>query len=1024
MSAMIPHKGGPSALFVRRPVLALVLNLLIIIAGLAALTTVDVREMPAVERPVVSVRTDYDGASPETVDTGVTEVLQDAVTQLEGAIAFSASSSYERSRITIELADGVDPDVAASDLVSIVARVASQLPDGADDPEVSVSDPDAEPIIRLALVGDLPLTDLTELATGPISDALLLVDGVADVQVYGDTEQEFRVIADMPSLIGRGLTIADLSEALGRIRVDAALGSLSSDAQDIVLRISNDDPSAADIEALRINETTSIGDVARVVLTAKEKTTTARMDGQTSIGLGILRQSVANTLAVSQEVRGAIGEIQQTLPEGVRIVTGSDDGIYIENSIREVSLAIGISILIVIAVIYAFLGSLRATLLPAFAIPVALIGTIAAIWLAGFSVNTISLLALVLATGLVVDDAIVVTENIVRLRGKGAGPNRAAADGASQVFFAVISTTATLAAVFIPISFLPGQAGGVFTEFGFVLAFAVGLSSFVALTLTPALAAIIDPGRAQAGRKTADDGGWAGRGYARFAKRMFGAPELVIGVAIAFAVLCFGLVKTLPSEITPTEDRGAFFISARAPTGTSVEFADGAITQIEEALAPYQASGEVDAVTSIVRAGRSFVIVRLSDWVSGRRSQQEILQELNPLFAEIPSISVAAFGGNSLGIRGGGEGLSAALTGADYPTLARVGDELVAAMEGDPTFLRPELDYETDEPLLSVQIDRDEARDLGLSPDDLALAIRVMTEGVVPATVFLEGTETDVAIRPGGRPVDDPRDLERLFARTTSGTFVPLSTFMSLEQIAGPSSLNREGRERAVELRSDLGASVALGDAADRLRELAADTLPSGIRLVMTGEAAALEESRNGTILVFATAFLVVFLVLAAQFESIVSAAIILLTVPFGLGAAVAAIALTGGSLNYYSQIGLVMLIGIMAKNGILLVEFANQRREDGADVETAILDALKLRLRPVMMTMISTVLGGVPLVLASGAGAEARMAVGWVIVGGLGFATIFTMLLTPVLYRLLAPLSPPPGERSRALNSEAATSV
>ena len=1019
-------RTGLARIFVARPVLAIVLNLLIVVAGIAALWSVEVRELPDVDTPVLSLRTQYDGADARTVDQQVTDPLEDSLAQLDGLRGLSATSRYGRSDITIDLAPGTDIDTAANAVREIVAQALRNLPDGIEEPRVRKTNSDAQPIMRLALSGDAPLVELTQLAEGRISDRLSTIDGIAEVTIWGDQAREFRVSVDMTALLGRGLSMQDLSAALAGLRNDLPLGSINADTSGTVLRTVDPEVTAERIGKLLINPTTRVSDVAFVQMTAEEHATISRVDGARAVSLQIVRQSLANTLTISRDVRAAVDKLQRELPEGVKLIVTSDDGVFIEGSITEVTAAIGMAILIVVAVIFVFLRSWRATLIPTLAIPVAMIGAIAALWLAGFSINTISLLAFVLATGMVVDDSIVVVENIVRRRGEGLGPRAAAVEGANEVFFAVISTTATLAAVFVPISFLPGQAGGVFSEFGFVLAFCVLLSSVVALTLAPMLAAVFDPGRPVPATPGKSDGpGPLARGLLSLIDMAIRQPLITLGLAFGFAIYAAFMALSLSSEITPPEDRAFFFISVNGPPGSTVDYVDEQVRKIEDTLIPFRNSGEVRAVQSIVGFGgaaRAFIIVRLTNWDARARTQQEISDELNESLSEIPGLRVSARSGNSLGIRGAGSGLLFAVTGnADYDDLTAAADAMVEAMGSDPTFVNPQLSAETNEPLLEVVIDEDLARDMGLSVSDVAAMIRAMTEGITATSVFVDGEEVDVRIVPGGRPIDDPTDMETGFARLPDGRFVPLSTVAEFRPTVSTAQLAREGGMRAVAAQANFGKDADLGSAAARAREIASKVLPDGMEMTLLGEAAALEDSQLGTLMVFAVAGLIVLLVLSAQFESLASAVVIMLTVPFGLGAALLAIQITGGTLNYYSQIGLVLLIGVMAKNGILIVEFANQLRERGRDIDTAIREAMRIRLRPVMMTMISTVFGGLPLILTSGAGAEARMAVGWVIVVGLGFATVFTLFLTPVLYRWIAPLGGVPGGAARQLATEVA---
>jgi len=675
---------------------------------------------------------------------------------------------------------------------------------------------------------------------------------------------------------------------------------------------------------------------------------------------------------------------------------------------------------IVILVIFAFLRSPRATLIPAVTIPVALVGTVAAIWLTGFSINTISLLALVLATGMVVDDAIVVVENIVRKRKEGMGAFAAAAAGTNEVFFAVISTTATLAAVFIPISFLPGQAGGVFSEFGFVLAFAVTLSSIAALTLAPVLAALLDPGkRAEEQQQTPSR---LSRGFDWVTDRAIRAPLLVLAIAFGFAIIAAGAAGTLTSTITPTEDRGFFLIQARGASDTTADYLDSQITQIEEILAPFQESGQITSVQSIIGIGNgttAFIVARLPDWADREWSQQELMGPINGMLSTVPGVQVFAISPNSLNIRGGGNGLTFAVSGTNVEEMTEAANALVAVMAQDDAFSNPQVSGDSVQAQYEITVDQEMAGVFGLSEADITRTISALTQGTVATSVFLNDTETDVRVVPGGPPINDPYDLEDIQLRLPNGEYVPLSATASLSSVVSQSSIERQGGTLAVSIQANLPDGVDLGTAVARVEVLAAEVLPAGMGIVYTGEAASLGDSQSGMYMVFGVAAIVVFLVLAAQFESIASAVVIMLTVPFGLAAALLAISITGGSLNYYSQIGLVLLIGVMAKNGILLVEFANQLREAGQDIDSAIRDALRLRIRPVMMTMVSTVFGGLPLVLSTGAGAEARIAVGWVIVGGLGFATVFTLFLTPVFYRWIAVWGSEPGVSARRLEQE-----
>jgi len=1018
---------GFAATFVGRPILALVLNLLVIIGGVTALNGMEVRELPNVSRPVISVRATYPGAAASTIDAEVTSVLEDALARLEGLENISATSTYGSASLTLELSSSTDVTDAANDARDLVSRAQRNLPDDVEDPTVQKSDSDADPIVRLALSGTLPLTELASLAEGMVSDRLLAIDGVSEVQVAGDYDRIMRVTFFPVALASRGISLADMRTALASANLDIPLGALETETQELIVRSVASTTTEEAISAIRLNRETVIGDVAFVQFTSDDPSVITRINGHPAVGLNVIRQSHANTLSISNATRTAVAELHEELPVGADLLIVADDGVFVERSISGVVTSIALAVVIVVAVIFLFLQSLRAVVVPAVAVPIALIGTLAAIWAAGFSVNTITLLALVLATGMVVDDAIVVLENIVRRRRDGLGAFAAAAVGTREVFFAVISTTATLAAVFIPISFLPGQAGGIFGEFGFVLAFAVALSSFVALTLSPALCAFVDPGKPSGKRDDPEEDRAENPflvGFGKLIGIILKARYLVLAAALIFAVASLALYGSLPQEITPSEDRGTIMVALRTPASASLDYTSQQVAKVEKILEPYVASGEVVAVQSLIglrSTSFALVFVRLAQWEDRERSQQQIAAELQGPVSRIPGAFISLRSSNSLGIRGAGRGVQFAVVGKEYDVLGDLTNDLIAKMETDPTFANVQLVNEINQPQLLLEVDRDQAANLDINPRDVVETLNTVIEGNKVSEIFLNNESVEVRLELGGRPINDQGDLENTFLRAGNGQFVPISTVAQLSVAASAATLSRESRERAVTAQANLGSGVDLGTAVDRLKEIAPDVLGNDGRLVFLGEAATLETGETTTLLVFGAAILIVFLVLSAQFESFSSALIILITVPCGLGTALLAILISGGSLNYYSQIGLVILVGIMAKNGILIVEFANQLRQKGEDVDTAIRNAMRIRLKPVLMTMASTVAGSIPLVLASGAGAEARTAVGWVVVGGLGLATVFTLFLTPAVYRIIAGWTQPPGASEERLERELA---
>jgi HAE1 family hydrophobic/amphiphilic exporter-1 len=1014
-----------TALFVRRPILAAVLNTLLVVAGLAALVGVEVRELPDVDRPSISVRTTYEGAAPETIDQEVTQTIEGAVARVSGVKSISSNSQFGTSRVTMEFGDNVDMAVAANDVRDAIGRVTNQLPDDADEPQIIKADSDSQPIMRLAVTSStLSMEDLTKLVDDEVIDRLAAVDGVADVELYGDQEKVFRVDLNQAALASRGLTVTDISTALASAALDVPAGSLKSSTQDIVVRATASLTKPEDFSNLLIKDNIRLRDVATVMLGADDESTSLRSNGVQGVGLGVIRQAQSNTLNISTGVKASVEAMSANLPQGTRIVVTSDDAVFIEGALHEVELALGLSALIVVVVLYLFLRDWRATLIPAITMPVALIGTIIAIYMVGFSINILTLLAIVLATGLVVDDAIVVLENIVRRRAEGMGPRAAAVLGTQEVFFAVIATTATLAAVFIPLSFLPGQLGGLFREFGFVLAFAVGLSSIVALTLCPMLASrMLKDGLKEPTGPLA----WFGNVFASTYKKTLSAclnnPLIVIIVALVFSGLSWIAFGMIQNELTPREDRASVMMRVTAPQGVSLDYTRDQLQRIEENLQPLRDSGEIRNIYSITGMNGSsntgFLVLTLAPWADRDRTQNQIAADVTAAANKVPALRGNAMQPNSLRIRGAGNGLQMAMVGSNYQALTAATQKLLLSMEESGLFETPRLDNEPNQAQLSVSIDRERASDLGIDITGLSRAMQSLLEGRSVVDVFVDGDAIPVRLLSSTRPINDPTDLENVFLKTGDGKIVPMSVIATLKENAVAPQLNREQQLPSVGFTANLKDGVSLGQALEKVNELSQSLLPPGARLLPLGEAATLEENSSGMLLTFGFAIAIIFLVLAAQFESVLSSIIIMSTVPLGLACAVIALLVTGSSLNVYSQIGLVLLVGVMAKNGILIVEFANHLRDQGATVREAIEKATSIRLRPVMMTMIATILGGVPLVLAQGAGAEARIALGWVIVGGLGFATLVTLYITPVSYLLIARFAKPQADEEIRLHRE-----
>ncbi len=1021
--------GGWIGVFIRRPVLTVVLNLLIIVAGYAALQGIEIRELPNVDRPIVTVRASYEGATPQTMDAQITAIIESAVSRVQGVTSISSNSSYGSSRVTIEFSSNTNLESAAMDVRDAVSGIRRQLPsDMRDDPAVVKADADASPIMRLVISAEkLSEAELTDLVNNVIEDRLAAVEGVASATSYGLRARTIEVRVNQVALAGRGLALSDLMAAIGKASVTGPSGALDNPTQQLLVKAEAPVQTPEEVGALQLNATTQVSDVAFVRWGYQDATAITRHDGRTAVGMEIIRQAQSNTIGISEGVRAAIQELKRNLPPGVDISIISDDAVFIEEAVREVVIALVIAGVIVVLVILIFLASIHATIAPTIAIPISLIGTLAAIWMAGFSLNIITLLALVVATGLVVDDAIIVIENIARHRAMGAGPRAAAVIGTREIVFAVLATTATLAAVFVPVSFMPGIVGSLFSEFGFVMAFSVAVSSFVALSLCPMLAARIGAGRdrkidsVSPGRLDRIANGFSNF-YARILDWCLKFRWIFVAICLGFAAAAYVTFRLVPSEITPAEDRSVINISITAQQGANIDYVSRKVEAVEDALNELRKKGEITGVLTTIGRGssnRAMIVAPLASWRDRTRTQQEIQAELQQKFSGIAGLSITTRSPNSLGIRGGGQGLRFAVTGTDYDKIADGATALAQRLSQTPGFRGARTDFDTTQPQLSVRINREAATKLGVPIEAITSLINTMVDYSKAADLFIGEDIVEIQVKPGGRPIDDPSDLNNLFVKTGSGRFVALSTLVTMEEVAISPTLARESRRRAVPVSVQLDEGTYLGDAISTLRTIAPEVLGPDMSITLLGEAKTLTETTQSTTIVFAIAFLILFLVLAAQFESVVSALVIMVTVPFGLAAAIFAILLTGGSLNVYSQIGLVLLVGVMAKNGILMVEFADQKRDEGASVPDAIRTAAITRLRPVTMTALATVVGAVPLVIATGAGAEARLALGWVIVGGLGFATIFTLLLVPVAYRILAPLSKPRAHETQILIDE-----
>ena len=1001
---------------IKRPVFATVISLLILVFGLSGLLELPVREYPDIDPPQVSVSVDYVGAAPEVIDTQIIQVIEGAISGVEGVRRLESRSRLGSARTNIEFDLDRDVDVAANDVRDAVSRVLVALPEEADPPVIAKADSDARPIIWVTLTStSLDPAQLTDYAERNLVDRFSVLDGVADIFIGGERRYAMRIWLDRKRMAARSVTVTDIEAALRANNIELPGGKVESDSRDFTVRADNRLSTPQEFRELVIrkdrNHLVRLGEVADVEQGVETDDTILRANGEVAIGLGVIRQSKANTVAVSNAVREEIRTVEKNLPPDIRLSVNYDESLFIRSSIQEVLITLGIAVALVICVIWIFLGSWRATLIPAVTIPVSVIGAFAGLAMLDFSLNVLTLLALILAIGLVVDDAIVMLENIQRRMDEGEPPLVAAYLGARQVGFAIVATTLTLVAVFVPISFMGGDTGRLFSEFGFTLSAAVIVSSVVALSLAPMLCSRWLKAHTQESEDTALEHFFANltTRYEKWLGKSLANPWPVLGIA-GLVVVAGALAFTqLPRELAPIEDRGVFIVPGSAPQGSTSSYTAFHSRKVEEKLMPLVEQGHAERVLSIVgfrgQPTQGFTIVRLAPWEERDIKQQTIVAGLQGELRDIPGLRIFAVNPPGLGQRGFNKPLEVVVGGPDYASAQAWSEILLAKMKDNPNMVGADTDYEETQPQLNVKMLRDRAADLGINAQAVGLTLQAMLASVRATTYIDRGREYDVMLE--ARPDDraSPQDLDNIYLRPgNSDRLVPLAAITELEERGAAPELRRVDRLPAVTLDASLAPGYDLGAAVDFIETTAREVLPAEARISYKGLAEEFTEASSAILFTFLLALVIVFLVLAAQFESWIHPLIIMLTVPLAMAGAAIAIWLTGDTLNVYSQIGLIMLVGLMAKNGILIVEFANQLRDQGRSVAEAILEGATVRFRPVLMTGVSTIVGAIPLVIASGAGAESRMTIGIVILGGLLFATVLTLFIIPILYKWLAP--------------------
>ena len=1001
---------------VKRPVFATVINLLLIIFGVVAFSMLSLREYPDIDPPIVSVSTTYTGASANIVETRITQLLEDRISGIEGIKNVTSTSRNGRSDITIEFKLSRDIDAAANDVRERVSRALNNLPDQADPPEVSKANSDESAVVWYNLRStNLNTMELTDYAERVLVDRLSIVDGVARVQIGGGRRYAMKVFLDRNAMAARGITVSDVEQVIRAENVELPAGEVESTDRNFEVRVARTFLSPDDFSALTVavgdnGYLVRLGEIAHVELTAEDDETEFRGDGVNMIGLGIIKQSKANTLDVARAAKAQIAKIEATLPDNIFIVPSYDSSVFIEASIDEVYETLGIAMLMVVIVIYLFLGNIRATLIPAVTVPVSIIAAFIVMYALGFSINLLTLLAMVLAIGLVVDDAIVVLENIYRRIEMGEPPILAAYRGAKEVGFAVIATTLVLISVFVPLVFLEGNIGRLFTEFALAIAAAVAFSSFTALTLSPMMASKILKKRT----RSSGFGSWMDKRFSQLENGYFTAlgktlhqPILMLLLLVITVVALVQLSEKVPSEFVPKEDRGNFFILMNAQEGASFESNAKNLEKIESILMPYRENGKINRLlvrTPGFGGNAGIAIVGSADWDERDFSTFSLMDEISAKLNSVPE--VRAFAIMRSGISGGGLGrpVQFVLQGDTYENLVEWRDIVLEKAAQNPGLVRVDSDYKETSPQLLVNINRDRAADLGVSISDIGGTLEVMLGQRRVSTFLDRGEEYDVILEGIEEDFRSPNSIENLYVRSArTGELIPMDNLLTFEEQATSSRLNRYNRMRAVTISANLAEGYTLGEALAYLENIVATELPDNVSIDYKGESQLYQEAGNSFIYVFMLALAVTYLILAAQFESWVHPLVIMLTVPLALVGAYIGLFFSGMTINIYSQIGLVMLIGLAAKNGILIVEFANQLRDAGMEFEHALKRAAAQRLRPIVMTGFTTVFSALPLVLASGPGAESRMVIGMVIFSGVLVSAFMTLFVVPTAYSWLA---------------------
>lgn len=1014
-----------SEVSIRRPVLAIIMTLVLVLFGLLSFTRLPVRQYPDINAPFVSIQTVYPGASARLVESDVTTVLEEALSGVESVKTFTSASREEISLISLEFELSRDLDDAANDVRDRVFGSRRWLPPGIEEPMVSKARADAQAIVWLSLYSDRATElELTDYAERHIKDRLAATPGVAAVWVWGARHYAMRLWLDADRLTSRGLTVQDVEAALRTQNVAIPSGRIESQRLEFSVRTRGELQTAEQFNQLIIASRDGypirLEDIGHAEIGAEDDRKLVRLNGLPTVGIGVVKQSKANTLAVARAAKETFAEIQPTLPDGMTLTIASDSSIYIERSIHEVYMAMAISMALVVLVIFLFLGSGRATLIPAVAIPTSIVSTFLLMYLFGYSINILTLLGLVLAVGLVVDDAIVMLENVHRRIERGQAPFHAAVEGSREIGFAVLATTVSLVAVFIPLVFLRGTTIRLFSELAVAVGGAVLISGFIALTLTPMMSARwlrVTNRHRESTPNWMGSMNWMTRISSGFAgivdlyrlalRRTLQGTSMVLFVIAGLLIAGVVLFVTIRSELAPMEDSGAFMVTITAPEGATIRYTDHYVRQIESLFAGVP---EVRSYLTWVATGtkptlvtRAGIWVTLTDWDHRIRTQQEIVAELAPKLAQIPGISAFAINPPTFEQAGTKAPIQFVIGAASYESLERSVTLMLDRMKTSPIMTNAQSDLNLNKPELDIHVHRNKAADLGVSVADVGRTLETLLGGRMVTTFARDGRDYPVMVKILDRDRVKPSDIGALYVRGNKGELVQLNNLVTIEETVVPSELYHTDKMRSATITAGLTPGYTLGDALAFLEHAARDLLPPGVRISHGGESRELKEAAGTLATTFVLAFIVIYLVLAAQFESFVHPFIILFSVPPAVVGALLTLMMFGGSLNLYSQIGLIMLVGLVSKNAILIVDFANQLRARGMAVSEAVVEASALRLRPILMTTLATILGAIPLALAAGPGAAGRRQIGYVIVGGMVVSTLFTLFIVPAVYRWLS---------------------